>query len=247
MIYSEVTRFYNAYKGKKCVIGYSFEGRNIYALHVGNDFGKQFIAVYAVHAREYITARLALRHVREGVAGGGWIIPLLNPDGVEICERGDKPGDRLWKANARGVDLNCNFDADWGTGKLNTRTRGSENCIGDYPFSESETAALARFTQRVKPYVTLSFHTKGGEVYWEFDGSGDERGALILADFTGYTAKKITGSAGGYKDWCIQKLGIPAYTVECGFDDLTHPINQLKRIKECRGLLRHFTEQYGKR
>ena len=241
-MYGEVTKFYNSYRGKKCVIGYSFCGKNIYAMHVGNDYGKQFIAVYAVHAREYITARLALKHIREGVSGGGWIIPLLNPDGVAICEERDP----MWKANGRGVDLNCNFDAEWGTGRLNTRTRGSENCIGDYPFSESESSALARFTERVKPYVTLSFHTKGGEVFWEFGGRGDERGAKIIADYTGYAVKKITGSVGGYKDWCIQKLNIPAYTVECGFDSLTHPIKQLKRIKECHGLLRYFTENYGK-
>ena len=243
MIYEKVTNFYNSYKGKKCVIGYSFQNRNIYALHVGRDYGKQFIAVYAVHAREYITALLALKHVNEGVNKGGWIIPLLNPDGVEICETQDP----MWKANGRGVDLNCNFDADWGTGRLNTRTRGSENCIGDYPFSETESAALKRFTQRIKPYVTLSFHTKGGEIYWEYGGSGDRRGAEIIERYTGYAPKIITGSAGGYKDWCIQKLGISAYTVECGSDDLTHPITKLKHISECFGLLRYFTDNYEKK
>ena len=243
MIYEEVTDFYHSYAGKKCVIGYSFLGRSIYAFHVGENYGKQFIAVYAVHAREFITARLALKHIKEGVKGGGWIIPLLNPDGVAICETRDP----LWKANARGVDLNCNFDADWGTGRLNTRTRGSENCIGDCPLSESETSALARFTLRVRPAVTLSFHTKGGEIYWEYGGAGDERGARIIADYTGYVPKKITGSAGGYKDWCIQKLRIPAYTIECGDDNLTHPIERLRDIKECYGLLKYFTENYEKR
>ncbi|MDE6074807.1 MAG: hypothetical protein K2G26_00045, partial [Clostridia bacterium] len=159
VLYREISNFYVSYKGKKCVIGYTPQGRNIYAFHVGEDFGKQFIAVYAVHAREFITARLAIKHIREGVKGGGWIIPLLNPDGVAICEQRDP----MWKANGRGVDLNCNFDADWGTGRLNTRTRGAENCIGDNPLSECESAALVRFTLRVKPFVTLSFHTKGGE------------------------------------------------------------------------------------
>lgn len=241
MLYEKVSEFYGNFKSKKCVIGYSAQGRNIYAFHVGSDYGKQFIAVYAVHAREYVTAELALRHIEEGIKGGGWIIPLLNPDGVVICETGLP----LWKANARGVDLNCNFDADWGTGKLNTRKRGAENCIGDKPFSECETAALARFTLRVKPFVTLSFHTKGGEIYWEFNGAGDEAGAKIIAEHTGYTPKKIYGSAGGYKDWCIQKLGIPAYTVECGDDSLSHPIKRLRQIKECYGLLKYFTENYG--
>lgn len=243
MLYREISNFYVSYRGKKCVIGYTPQGRNIYAFHVGSDFGKQFIAVYAVHAREFITARLAIKHIREGVKGGGWIIPLLNPDGVAICERKDP----MWKANARGVDLNCNFDADWGTGRLNTRTRGSENCIGDYPLSECESAALVRFTLRVKPFVTLSFHTKGGEIYWEFNGGGDERGAQIIAEHTGYKVKKIVGSAGGYKDWCIQKLGIPAYTVECGDDSLSHPIQRLRSIRECFGLLKYFTENYERK
>lgn len=240
MIYEKVSAFYNGYAGKKCVIGYSFFGKNIYALHVGNDFNKQFIAVYAVHAREWITAELALLHATERVHCGGWIIPLLNPDGVQVAETYDP----LWKANVRGVDLNCNFDALWGTGKLNTRVRGSENCIGDFPFSEAETSALARFTEFINPFVTLAFHTKGGEVYWQFDGEGDERGAKIIADYTGYTSKIIYGSAGGYKDWCIKKLKIPAYTVECGSDDFSHPITDLNKIKECFGLLTHFTENY---
>ena len=243
MLYEKVSEFYSGYPAKKCVIGYSAQGRNIYAFHVGDDFGKQFMAVYAVHAREYVTALLALEHIKQGVKGGGWIIPLLNPDGVVICETRNP----LWKANARGVDLNCNFDADWGSGRLNTRRLGAENCIGDKPVSERETAALVRFTLRIKPYVTLSFHTKGGEIYWEFNGAGDEEGAKIIAAYTGYKPKKITGSAGGYKDWCIQKLGIPAYTVECGDDSLTHPIKKLRSIKECRGLLKYFTENYGRK
>lgn len=240
MIYDEVRAVYSRYKCKKCVIGYSFLGREIYAFHVGKDYGRQFIAVYAVHAREWITARLAIKHIAQGVEGGGWIIPLLNPDGA-IISQSDKP---LWKANARGVDLNCNFDADWGTGVKNTRTRGAENCVGDFPFSECESSALARFTRRVKPSVTLSFHTKGGEIYWEYGGKGDPVGAQIIARCTGYQPKLISGSAGGYKDWCIKVLGIPAYTVECGDDSLTHPIKRLGAIRECYKLLKYFTENY---
>lgn len=240
MIYDEVCAYYKRYKGKKCVIGYSFLGRDIHAFHVGGEYGKQFIAAYAVHGREWITARLALCHIKRRVYCGGWIIPLVNPDGALICQSRD----RMWKANARGVDLNCNFDADWGTGALNTRVSGSENFIGAYPVSESETSALVRFTQKIKPFTTLSFHTKGGEIYWEYGGEGDIKGAEIIAATTGYAVKKIVGSAGGYKDWCIQKLGIPAYTVECGDDSLSHPIERLSDIKECKNVLRDFTKHY---
>ena len=125
MIYEEIKDFYLNYGGKKCVIGYSLGGRALFAMHAGSLSGRQFISVYAVHAREWITARLALEHISRGAAEGwgGWIIPLLNPDGALISQT-KAP---LWKANLRGVDLNCNFDAHWGTGTLNTRTRGAHN------------------------------------------------------------------------------------------------------------------------
>ena len=242
MIYEEVKSFYQSYGKKKCVIGYSFNGREIFAFHIGSDTGRQFISTYAIHAREWITAKLAIKHIKIGLrCGGGWIIPLVNPDGAVISET-TRP---LWKANARGVDLNCNFDADWGSGRLNTKIRGSENCIGDCPFSEAETVALKNFTLKIHPFVTLSFHTKGGEIYWQFDGMGDRRGAEILASATGYRPVTIYGSAGGYKDWCIKKLHIPAYTIECGSDSLEHPIKKLRYLKNCYNALKIFTEKYG--
>ncbi|MGN0818025.1 MAG: M14 family zinc carboxypeptidase [Candidatus Coproplasma sp.] len=242
MIYDEVEKFYNVYRRRKCVIGYSFRGRKIFAFHTGSDYGAQYISTYAIHGREWICARLAIKHIKISTRVGGWIVPLVNPDGATISQT-QFP---LWKANARGVDLNVNFDADWGEGRLNTKFKGSENCIGDRPLSECESAALARFTLKVKPFVTLSFHTKGGEIYWEYNGAGDEFGAKILSEATGYPYKKIAGSSGGYKDWCIQKLGIPAYTVECGRDSLSHPITRLKDIRECKGALKYFIENYEK-
>ena len=242
MIYDEVRSFYESFSGKKCIIGYSLGGRAIFAMHIGSGVGRQFISVYAVHGREWITSRLALAHIAKGTAEGwgGWTVPLLNPDGA-ILSQTVRP---FWKANLRGVDINCNFDARWGTGSLNTRMRGAENCIGDYPFSEPESKALACFTRKIMPQVTFAFHTKGGEIYWEFAGRGDESGAHILEQVTGYKSKRITGSAGGYKDWCIEKLCIPAYTVECGDDKLVHPIKDIKDIVECTGALRFFTEKW---
>lgn len=244
MIYDEIKDFYLNYGGKKCVIGYSFAGRGIFAMHIGNLCGRQLIAVYAVHGREWITARLALKHIAKGLAKdwGGWIVPLVNPDGAVISQR-TYP---LWKANARGVDINCNFDALWGTGKLNTRARGAENCIGDYPFSESESKALRDFTLKVMPQATFSFHTKGEEIYWEFNGRGDEEGARILSSATGYAPRIIYGSAGGYKDWCLERLNVSAYTIECGSDCLTHPITDIKKLKCCYGALKTFTQLWKK-
>lgn len=134
----------------------------------------------------------------------------------------------LWKANADGVDLNVNFDARWGEGRENGFYKSSQNYIGKYPFSARETRALANFTKRIKPCATISYHLKGEEIYWEFGQTShrryrDKRYAEAIAKYTGYKAVTPQGSVGGYKDWCIQELKIPSFTIEVGNDKFPHP------------------------
>ena len=165
--------------------------------------------------------------IKKGKVGRVFFIPAVNVDGIEIC-LGGKP---LYKANARGVDLNVNFDARWGTGKSNVKVKGEQNYIGAYPFSERETRALRDFTLAIKPNLTLSYHSKGEEIYYEFFQDAkrkkrDERFAKILAKKTGYKIKSTPNSAGGYKDWCVEKLKIPSMTIEVGSDRLSHPIGE---------------------
>ncbi len=247
-VYAEIAKFYAAFGGKKSVIGRSVEGRAIYALHIGSEGGPQLLAQYAIHGREWITGLLALTHVRRGLArGGAWIVPLSNPDGALLSETGiesvsksrrqkliqinKKEDFSLWKANAEAVDLNVNFSARWGTGKRNVRAPASENYIGPAPFSEPETRALRDFTRAVMPALTVSFHTKGEVIYWQFfqpaaDRVRDRRLAGVLSVATGYPLGDEGQSAGGYKDWCIAELRIPAFTVEVGADHLAHPIGR---------------------
>jgi g-D-glutamyl-meso-diaminopimelate peptidase len=145
----------------------------------------------------------------------------------------------LWKANGRGVDLNVNFDADWGMGVKNVYKPSAENYVGKQPFSEPETRALKRFTLQIKPDYTLSYHTKGEEIYWYFYQSGeraerDRKLAEELSALTDYKLAYAKGSVGGYKDWCIEKFGIPSFTIETGSDEFTHPLKeqQLENILE---------------
>ena len=185
-VYKEISSFYENIATEKQIIGKSVLGRNIYALNIG--YGRPMgIAQYAIHGREYIVAHLAKAHAELGVETGScWIIPLANPDGALLSQcglssvtderqraellalNGENPDFSLWKANARGVDLNVNFAASWGKGKTNVRIAGAENYIGTSPFSEPETLALKNFTQAVKPDYTVSYHTKGEEIYWYF-------------------------------------------------------------------------------
>lgn len=230
------------------MIGRSVLGREIYALKAGT--GRPVcLAQYAMHGREWITARLALAHLRFGLAvGSAWIIPLVNPDGALLSELGLKsvtdgaqaarlleingsPDFSLWKANGAAVDLNVNFPADWGTGRRNVRAPASENYIGPRPFSEPETQALKAFTEEISPDFTVSYHTKGEEIYWYYHQplvrcARDKRLAIALSETTGYPLSHAGGSAGGYKDWCVQRLKLPAFTVEAGSDRFVHPLGE---------------------
>lgn len=222
-------------------IGKSVCGNDILCAHRGGYSGRQIIITAAIHARECYTALVVLRQLREfsGDSDDGvYFIPLVNPDGALFFQTGDTQGsefleanasrNRMWKANAEGVDLNCNFDANWGTGKFNKRTPGPSDYIGEYPLSAIETRALAEFTEKVRPSATVSYHCMGGELYWQFFQDGkrlarDERFASAIASHIG--VKKVDGdldSAGGYKDYCVQSLHIPAVTIEL-ISDGAHP------------------------
>lgn len=263
-IYQEITRFYKAAKTEKRIIGTSLQKRNLYAIKLGEG-SPVGVAVYGIHGREWLTARLAKAHFldaqKQGISGSIWLIPLANPDGALLSQKGLSAAKgcpyfrylsaysngelRFWKANARGVDLNVNFDAKWGEGVRNVRRRGAENYIGERPFSEPESLALKRFTEEIEPDYTVSFHTKGEEIYWYF-GQGafaaarDYRIGQALSMATGYPLRLARGSVGGYKDWCISALKIPAYTVEVGSDCFAHPLRGaafLNIYQHCGGAL----------
>ncbi len=230
-VFIELYDFYSEFKGEKGVIGKSFFNLPIFYVAVKKTERPRVIFQYSIHAREYITTYLAMRQIddflQNGKIGTAYFIPLVNPDGVDIAEKCDG----LYKANGRGVDLNVNFDARWGTGAKNLKNRGAENYIGERAFSESESRALRDFTLKISPHATVSYHSKGEEIYYQFhqnkkDEIRDLRLARAVAEQTGYDIKGTPFSAGGYKDWCIEKLKIPALTLEVGEDELSHPIKK---------------------
>ena len=230
-IWDEVESLSNIKGVETRIIGHSVLGRPIHAFHVGGYDGSQIIITGAIHAREWITALLVVELARVYGSGGKtffaegcgiYFVPLVNPDGVEIA-LGCKP---LWKANARGVDLNVNFDADWGGGAQNVRVAGPENFIGPYPNSEPEVRALIDFTREVEPRATVAYHSKGELVYYV---NARDRGiAEKIGEVTGYKPMRTVNSTGGYSDWVSLHLGVPALTIEVGSDDLPHPIGKEK-------------------
>ena len=236
--------------------GKSVLGKNILATHVGDYSGPQILIQGGIHAREYITSLLLVEQARnlffnnEIKTGGIYFIFLTNPDGAELvldginsvpCEitkqyltiaNNNSTNFSQYKANINLVDLNTNFDANWGGGSQNVRCPSTEDFIGFYPESEREVKSLIDFTLQVKPLLTISYHTKGNIIYYGFEGQSEENISRDLAigesfsNLTGYPLIFTENSTGGYKDWCIQKLTIPSYTFEVGDENLPHPIGK---------------------
>lgn len=236
--------------------GKSVLGKNILATHVGDYDGTQILIQAGIHAREYITTLLLVEQARylflnDLVHDGGiYFIFLTNPDGAEIVLDGinsvgcditrkyltlannGSSNFSQYKANINLVDLNTNFNALWGTGSQNVFCPATEDFVGFYPESEREVQSLINFTLKNRPKLTISYHTKGDVIYYGFEGqtsedlSRDRSIGESLSELTGYPLILTERSSGGYKDWCINTLKIPAYTIEVGDENLPHPIGE---------------------
>ena len=171
------------------------------------------------------------------------IIPMLNPDGVDYQIHGITQENPLysrllsmnggstdfshWQANARGVDLNHNYNAGFREYKqieaeLSIPCGAPTRYSGQEPESEPEVRALCDFIRFQKDLrLVLSLHTQGEEIFCKSHGNmirRTESAMEKLSAMMGYQLTEATGAAafGGLTDWCITKERIPAATVECG-------------------------------
>ena len=166
------------------------------------------------------------------------LLPCVNPDGMTLATEGlgeDFPNaERLqrlnhqkkdfshWQANARGVDLNHNYNYRFGEykhlEKANGITEGATRFSGEYPESESETRAVCRLIREEGRDLAgvLSFHSQGEVIYYH-DAPNTRHGAHFLSRLTGYALDTADGLSayGGLTDW-LSTEGIPAFTIEIG-------------------------------
>ncbi len=236
-------------------IGKSHLGEPLTVYRFGE--GKEAILyVGAHHGMEWITALLLYRligdlllaHARRGIGDllknkRLYILPILNPDGVDISLRAAEKEEKTelirWQANARGVDLNHNYDAGFAAYKEIERANGLRpgptRYSGARPFSEPETQAMKSLVETLSPTLTLSLHTQGEEIFY-CPTDPPVRGARhigeTLANILGYRLGRADGYAayGGLSDYIAEKHRLPAYTLECGRGRNPLPIGQAKEI-----------------
>lgn len=144
------------------VIGRSHQNRPIHALFVGRTDPKsprRILINSLLHAREWVTPpavtyaaeRLAVETANAKQPFASLLnnvqvifVPVANPDGYEFTATND----RLWRKNRRpgqpcaGVDLNRNWDMDFGGPHTTSVSKCSEIYTGPFAFSEPETQSL---------------------------------------------------------------------------------------------------------
>ena len=184
-------------------IGRSIEGRPISATLIG-DGPLDIIIVGGIHggyeANSILLARRFIEHYGENPTRLPerftlHVIDSMNPDGLHRITGGvpaenfdfrsvnTRPG----RFNARGVDLNRNWDAGW---QPTSTWRGTVVNAGAAPFSEPETRAVRDYFARVEPVASIFYQSAGAFLWY----SGAEEGwpdALPLAE--------AYGRASGYR------------------------------------------------
>ena len=232
----------------------------------------------AHHANEWITALVLLKYAEDlaqaiqndGILFGQkaqelanavtiYMVPLVNPDGVDLVTGTIAPGTiqykvalgfarnypnipfpNGWKANLLGVDLNLNYPAGWLQAREIKFSQGytkpgPRDYVGRAPLSQLETRALAGYTEFLEPALVLAYHSQGKEIYWQFENyvvPGARELGEVMARVSGYTLADTPyeSAFAGYKDWFIQQFRRPGYTIEVGEGVNPLPLSQFPEI-----------------
>ena len=172
------------------------------------------------------------------------LVPAVNPDGMDLVTGELRAGEAYraaraiaeryprfpfpdgWKANIRGVDLNLQYPAEWEQARaykyaLGITSPAPADFVGQAPLTEPEARAMAELTERFDPALTLSYHSQGEVIYWQFRDYAPENARQIGELFSRLSGYALAGapdapSSAGYKDWVLQDFRRPGYTVEVG-------------------------------
>ncbi len=237
--------------------GKSVQQRELYYITIGTGDYKVFFNG-AHHGMEWITSAMLIRFCKEfsdcaarSVPFCGYdtkkilerstlfVLPMVNPDGIQIGIETPELA-ASWQANARGVDLNHNYNAGWQFTKQaeleeGIKQPGPTRYGGEFPESEPETKAMVALTRQEEFDLALCYHTQGEEIYYQYGAYHPRRSSTLAKAFASVSGYQLASppkiaSHGGYKDWFIQTFQKPGFTIEAGLGKNPLSIFQLEEM-----------------
>ena len=238
-------------------IGESVLGNEIPLLRLGSG-ERRILWVGGVHGRELVTGAYLLMiaeyyaNAYYGLNDFGrfsadevrsllreftvYIIPIANPDGVDIAIANGDSNVRVdnratWRNNANGVDLNRNFPFDWEHNSSDTTVSNHLFFRGESAGSEPETIALMELTKSVDFEHLVTVHVAGQVIAWRDNNNGEIPGdrelARTISRVTGYymrapTAVARNGWAGGFENWFRYHFNRPGVYIAFAQSGLYH-------------------------
>ena len=172
-----------------------------------------------------------------------WIVPVVNPDGLDYA----LAHDQWWRKNRHlnldgsyGVDLNRNYNGSqngdplgaWG-GAGSSDVTTDETYHGSYAFSEPETQAVRDLVLAHDFSIAVDLHSYGRLVMWPWgftnytteDDSDLQRIGRDLAALNGYSAEQsidLYPTTGDSLDWLYGSEDVYAFCFEVGYE--FHPM-----------------------
>lgn len=245
LVNRDIEAFTIGNRNKRIIIAGGFHGSEFLTINVLYHFlwdlgcsCKNGTAVAGIKMKRYLQ--------RRGVS----VVPCVNPDGTEINLKGFSSAKEYgtstesigapacgWQANARGVDINHNFPANWDIihkreEKMGISSPASTRYGGRTPASEPETIAIMNYCIKNKFLRGYAFHSQGREIYYTFGKNTPKDSpaiARLLSSTSGYklSSPPEIADGGGFKDWFIERFCLPGFTFEIGKGKNPLPVSDL--------------------
>lgn len=182
---------------------------NLYKI-TGNNLGKNILIVGVFHGEEpqgFLAINNYFKNFNKLSKNNVFIIPCLNPDGMDKNQR----------KNSNGVDLNRNFP----TKNWEKTAKNSDYFGGEKAGSEMETKFLINVIENINPDFILTLHSPYAVV--NYDGPAKDE-AEVISKLTDYPVQKDIGypTPGSFGNYCGVERKIPIITLE--YSD-TEPLN----------------------
>jgi carboxypeptidase T len=227
-------------------LGKTLEGRTIWGLKISdnveleeNEVKVLFIGCH--HAREWISvevpymlAERLLRDYRDNSRIRSlvdqseiWIIPMLNPDGLEYSIHTF----RWWRKNRRdnddgtfGVDPNRNYCYMWGfDDEGSSPYTWSQTYRGPYAFSEAETESMRQLFQPREFKAAISYHNYTQLILYPWSYSSIRAPHFTILNYLATRMSQLMEGARGYYYDARQGAGL--YTTNGDFTDWAYAIH----------------------